>query len=434
MKRKAMKPQARGGVKAKDKHPVRLDNDTVRKLAPPKAGAVTVWDDDAKLSGFGLRLYSSGARSFFLNYWFDGRERRYTIGPFPRWSVAAARERAMELRREIDRGHDPAGEKRERREAPTVQDLIDRYITEHMPTKTGGPYRIADEKKMLGLIGEALGKHEKVANIHGGDIKEMHRRITETRGPVRANRILAVASKMFSLSLVPMAGESRPWRDNAMGNPCKGIAHNREEGRDRFFGKQELERIAEALAEYPGSASDVVRLIMVTGCRPGEALRAEWSEFDREAGYWIKAGARTKQRTVHKAPLGAAALELIERLRKTRRKDAKFVFPGNKPDEPLKQVAHVWRFVCERAQLAPDERGRRARPYDLRHTFASVGVGGGLSLQIVGKLLGHSTTRMTEKYAHLNDDPLREAANRISAEIAGGESAEVVPLHKRPQP
>jgi integrase len=413
MKRKAMKPQARGGVKAKDKHPVRLDNDAVRKLAPPKAGAVTHWDDDPKATGFGVRVYATGKVSFFINYRIDGRERRHTIGPFPRWNVAAARERAKELRREIDLGHDPAGEKRERREAPTVQDLIDRYTTEHLPTKTGGPYRIADEKKMLDLIGEALGKHEKVANVHGGDITLMHRQITKTRGPVRANRILAVTSKAFSLSLVPMAGESRPWRDNAMGNPCKGIAHNREQGRDRFFGKQELERIAEALAQYPGSASDVVRLIMVTGCRPGEALAAEWSEFDKEAGYWI------------------AALELIERLRKTRRNDAKFVFPGKKPDEPLKQIAHVWRFVCERAQLEPDEQGRTARPYDLRHTFASVGVGGGLSLQIVGKLLGHTTTRMTEKYAHLNDDPVREAANRISAEIAGGESAEMFRLKTR---
>jgi integrase len=251
---------------------------------------------------------------------------------------------------------------------------------------------------------------------------------------VRANRILAVASKAFSLSLVPMAGESRPWRDNAMGNPCKGIAHNREEGRDRFFGKQELERIAEALAEYSGSAADVIRLIMTTGSRPGEALRAEWSEFDKEAGYWIKPSAHTKQRKAHKAPLGPPALELIERLRKYRRKDATFVFPGDKPDEPLKQIWHVWRFVCERAQLEPDDKGRKARPYDLRHTFASVGVSGGLGLQVIGKLLGHTQARTTERYAHAGDDVMREAANRISVEIAGGESAEVVPLHKRPQP
>jgi len=189
-----------------------LTADFVRTAKIPLTGATTHWDNDPRAPGFGLRVHAGGTKSFFLNYRFEGRERRQTIGAWPRWSVTAAREEARELRRLIDKGRDPAGERRKRREAPTVQDIIERYIEEHLPRKIGAPtVRLNDEKRMLAEIGQKLGKHTKVADVHGGDIREMHRRITESGRPVRANRILAIASKMFSLSLVPMPGENTRW-------------------------------------------------------------------------------------------------------------------------------------------------------------------------------------------------------------------------------
>jgi integrase len=360
--------------------------------------------------------------------------RQCAIGPFPRWSVTAAREEAKKLRKQIDRGIDPAGVKRKRREAPTVQDLIDRYVEDHLPRKSIGDQRIEDEKKMLAEIGEKLGKHTKVADVHGGDIADMHRRISESIGRygprrVRANRILAVCSKMFSLALVPRATETSPWRDAAQGNPCKGIERNREEPRERYFSKAELERIADALASYPGVAADCIKLIMLTGCRPSEAMRATWEEFDKEPGNWIKPSAHTKQRSVHKLPLSPPALKLIHRLRKERK--GKPVFPGDVDGQPLQTLFHVWAHVRKHAQLQKDEKGRGARPYDLRHTFASVAVGGGFNLPIIGKLLGHTQVRTTQRYAHIADDPLREAANKVGTAIAGEESVDPVRLRGR---
>jgi integrase len=416
MKRKGSEP----------KHPVRLNNKFVAALA----GGEMWWDDDPKATGFGVRSYPGGGRSFFIDYRLDGRQRRYTIGPFPRWSADAARERAKELRRQIDKGHDPTGNKRERRTAPTVQDLIDRYIADHMPKKKLGEVtRINDEKRMLAAIGKHLGRHTKVTDIHGGDIAEMHRKISESTGRggkprrVRANRILAVCSKMFSMSLAPRAGETLPWRNAVLGNPCRGVERNHEEGRERFFSQAELAAISDALAGYNGVAADAVRLIMLTGARPSEAMRAEWSEFDQQPGYWIKPSAHTKQGKVHNLPLSPAAIELVEQLR-TKRK-GKWVFPGDKPGEHLVTLWFVWRFVRKRAGL-----GQTARLYDLRHTFASVGAGGGLSLPIIGRLLGHTQPRTTQRYAHLADDPLREAAQKITTVITGGagKGAAVVPL------
>jgi integrase len=168
-----------------------------------------------------------------------------------------------------------------------------------------------------------------------------------------------------------------------------------------------------------------VWLIMLTGCRPAEAMRAEWPEFDKEPGYWIKPSAHTKQRKVHRLPLSPPAIELIERLRKTRK--GNWVFPGDIAGEPLKALWHVWHFVRRQTGLGAD-----ARLYDLRHTFASVGAGGGLGLPIIGRLLGHTQSRTTQRYAHLADDPLREAADKITAVItgAGKPSAEIINIKR----
>jgi integrase len=447
----------------------KLTSDLIQSTCPPKRGSITLWDADHRdaIRGFGLRIFAptkrhpSGARSFFINYRVDGFERRHTIGPYPTWSTAAARAEAKELSRRINAGEDPAREKAERRDAPTVQDLMDRYIEEHLPTKAQGR-RALDERRMLAEIGKSLGVERRVADIHHGDVQHLHKMITASGRPVRANRVLSIASKMFSLALLPRAGEAKPWRDASMGNPCRGVRHNQEQGRERFFSEAELAALGDALEAYADGQSptaDAIRLTMLTGCRPSEALLATWEQFDSEPGYWVKPAATVKQRKTHKLPLSPAAIELIERVRKQRgefrAKD--WLFPGLKTGEPVKDPWDCWGQIRARAtvhlwglseneptaKLVADLRKRLkrepsvsecqseaerrkvnlppgllgARIYDLRHTFASIGAAGGLSLYVLGKLLGHTVSRTTERYAHLADAPLREAATRITSTI-----------------
>lgn len=461
--------------------PQKLSERSVKAIEPPMTGAITIWDSET--TGFGVRVFAptsrhpQGARSFFINYRVGGRERRFKIGAYPEWSVEAARNEAKELRRRIDRGEDPASEKRERREAPTVADLAERYRAEHLPKKAERSQAndwAMIEKEILPRLGS-----RKVADIHAGDIEALHREITASGRTVRANRVLAVASKMFSLALKPMKGEETPWRDHAQGNPCKGVERNPEEGHERFFSEAELAALSDALVAYgPKPAGDCIRFIMLTGCRPGEAMTATWEQLEAEPGFWIKPGATTKQRRIHKAPLGPAAIELVDQIRAhreatPRRSDSSFVFPGQVYGQPLKHLHNAWKQISDAATVslwagsadpkiaalvADLEKGLGRRPalsecqalagqrgvnlppgltdariYDLRHTFASVGAGGGLSLQIIGRLLGHTQFRTTMKYAHLADDPLREAASKIVTQIAGtGKSkANVVVLPKR---
>jgi integrase len=456
---------------------IRLDERIVKATPPPSKGGISIWDDE--LTGFGLRVFAptrrrpEGARSFFINYRVNGSERRHTIGAWPDWSVKAARDAAKELRRRIDLGEDPASDRREAREAPIVKHLAGRYRLEHLPRKARQS-RINDLAMITNEILPEIGDR-KVADVHYGDILALHKKITARGAPVRANRVLAVASKMFSLSLRPAAGEDAPWRDAAQGNPCKGVERNQEEGKERFFSTAELAALSDVLASLtPTPARNAVRFIMLTGCRPGEAMRAKWEEFDDE-GFWDKPSAHTKQRKRHRVPLAPAAIELVDRIRTDRKKSpresqSEFVFPGQTQGEPLKQLRSTWTDISEAATVElwresadrevasliaqietnlerkptvdqcralAARRGVRlpaaltdARLYDARHSFASIGAGGGLSLQIIGRLLGHTQSRTTQRYAHLADDPLREAAAKIGGVIAraGKSGAQVIDI------
>ena len=405
------------------KRPRKLDTRFVAALPP----SVMFWDDDPKATGFGVRSYSGGGKSFFVDYRLNGRQRRITIGPFPRWSVPPrGRGRRSSAGRStwVSIPQVKSASAGKRRPSKTWSIATSKNTCPPRPaTYTASMMKGEYSRKSASALGNMPGSPTFTAAMSG----TCTGRSPSSGRPVRANRILAVCSKMFSLSLVPVPGENVPWRNAVAGNPCRGIKRNHEEARERFFSKAELERIAEALAAYPGTAADCVRLIMLTGCRPAEAMRAEWSEFDKEDGCWIKPSAHTKQRKTHKIPLNPPAIELIERLRKKRK--GRLVFPGDIDGEPLKALWHVWHFVRDRAQLEKDEHGHEPRLYDLRHSFASVGVGGGLSLPIVGRLLGHTQSRTTQRYAHLADDPLKEAADKVGSAIVGkGSGAEIVPL------
>jgi integrase len=408
----------------------KLTEGGIKALKPPKRGSFLVWDSE--VTGFALRIFTptrahpEGARTFLLSYWINGSERRYRIGSWPDWSVTAARAEAKAVRQRIDRGEDPASERREQREAPTMVELAERYRSEHLPRKSEQSQH--DDGVMIGHILRHVGADRRVADVHYGDIVALHRAITDSGHPVLANRTVACASRMFSLALKPMAGEVKPWRDQAQGNPCKGIERNQEQAKDRFLSSAEIAAVVEGLDAYGRtSAADCLRLIMLTGCRPGEAMLATWAQLDAQPGFWIKPSSHTKQRKEHRLPLSAPALQLIAdiRVRRGEVDPGDYVFPGQRPGQPLQQLRTCWDAVCKHGGL------RNVRIYDLRHTFAAMGAGGGLGLPLIGRLLGHTQARTTQRYAHLADDPLREAADRIATAITGaGKGGKIVRLRE----
>jgi integrase len=390
---------------------MKLMDKLIRTLPRPPAGNRITYDSEVK--GFGARITAAGAIAFVINYRrkADGLERRYTIGSFPDWSVAGAREKAKELKRHIDSGGDPVGEHAADRAAPTVADLAARFLEEHVAKQR--PHTQRDYESMLRLdILPALGRL-KVASVEFEHVERLHARVT-ARAPVRANRVLAVLSKMFTLAV---RWKLRPT------NPVKGVERTREHQRRRYLSADELARLTRALAEHPNQGvADAIRLLLLTGARRGEILNATWDQFDLNAGTWSKPPSSTKQQRHHQVPLSAPARQLLNRIHKE--STGPWVFPG-RDGRPRENFKFDWKQILKAAGIA------QLRVHDLRHSFASNLVSAGFSLPLVGALLGHATPTTTARYAHLAHDPLREAAERVGAIVSGRPAAKVVPMRRR---
>jgi integrase len=387
----------------------KLTDKTIRTLASPANGNRIEYDTESK--GFGVRVTSAGAKAFILNYRANGRERRITIGSFPDWGVTAAREHARSLKRRIDVGEDPMGDRHAEREAPTMKVLADRYEKEHATRKAERSAK-EDASLLQQLIRPKLG-NLRVAAVRRSDVEDFHRAVSNVT-PIRANRALSLLTKMFNLAI---GWEMRP------DNPCKGIERNPEHKRDRYLSAAELERVMAALATHKYQASaNAVRLLLLTGARRGEVLSATWDQFDIGTGVWTKPAATTKQRKLHRIPLSAPAMQLLAEMKEAAEGAA--LFPGRGGNEAQTDLKRFWASICATAAV------KGVRLHDLRHSYASYLASAGLSLPVIGALLGHSSPVTTSRYAHLLDDPLRAATERVGAFVssAGKQGASIVRL------
>ena len=240
----------------------RLTDALIKGLPAPsdRSAAVIVYDSEVK--GFGIRC-TKGAKSFVLRDRIGRHERLVTIGSYPAWTTKQARERAKQLKREFESGHDPIAERQALDAAPTVALLCERYradnIARYRPSTAHEVNATIDT-----LIVPKLGKL-KLASVRHADMDRWHRAIGQ-RAPFRANRSVAYLSAMFSMAI------KLEW---CTANPCKGIKRFAEPSRERYLTADEIARLLAALdAHQPQSSADAVRLLLYTGARRGETLSA----------------------------------------------------------------------------------------------------------------------------------------------------------------
>lgn len=375
----------------------RLTDTLIRKLQAPAKGNVLYFDSE--IGGFAVRV-TANAKAFVFRYRAKGRQRCYTIGSFGEgWTAAAARGEAGRLKQIVRTGGDPMGDRHAEREAPTMRALTDKYLDEHVPTK-----RATSATEDRGMIAQhvlpRLGAY-RVDAVRKADIEALHRDISK-RTPTRANRVVQLLSKMFSLAI--------EWGYRT-GNPCRGIRKNSETKRERYLTITEVERLVAALsASTYRSSADAVMLLLLTGARRNEVLGAQWSEFDLVRGWWLKPADRVKSGKPHRVALSSHAIELLKTMRA--KSIDKHLFPGRRG--PVQTTLKTfWRRACAQAGL------QSVRLHDVRHTTASLIASGGGSLMAVQDLLGHRDPTTSRRYAHLFDSVQRQIVESVGAQIVG---------------
>jgi integrase len=391
----------------------RLTKRTIDALKP-RATAVLVWDRE--LPRFGLKVTPAAARVYVVQYRFGGRVRRLTIGHHGHpWTVDAARTEAHRLLGLVAAGQDPARAKAAGRTAPTVRELSDRFLREHV-TKLK-PTTAREVRRLLeGLVLPALGSLH-VEDVTAADVAKLHHRLRAT--PYQANRTLAACHKLFALA--------ERWGLRPPGSNPARVEKYRERARRRYLTVEELGRLGAmlALAEQAGTLPvgnkvrsidrftvAAIRLLLYTGARLSEILTLSWDAVDLERGVLRLTDSKTGQKDIM---LNGPALAILQGL--PRVDDNPHVIPGRRDGAPRTDIHGAWNVI--RAAAALED----ARLHDLRHHYASVGVNAGLGLPMIGGLLGHRTPATTARYSHLAADPLKAAnamiGDRIAAALAG---------------
>jgi len=396
---------------------IKLTEKVLREAEPVVGRDYQIFDADVR--GFAVCIYRGGGRAFTLDYRHAGRQRRMTFGRWPEWSVAAARDRAKELRREIDAGGDPLVQRGELREAPRVDDLIERYCAQHLPKLA--ERNAADQRSALAKMVAPVWGRKLVTEITSTDVDKLLTKIAEGRArphkekpnnrarklqpakptPVRANRIGEVLRKMFTLAV------EWGWCED---NPAQRFHRRIETARERFLSKEEIASLGAALdAATDTRAADIIRMCMLTGARLGEVRQARFEQFNLEHLSWSKPPTMTKQRRVHRVPISDETAIIVRQRHIQAPQGTPWLFPGDTPGQPVQEVRRFWAQIQKQCGL------QEVHIHDLRHTFASLLVSGGASLEMIGKLLGHSQMQTTLRYAHLMDSPLRAGVDAVAS-------------------
>ena len=396
---------------------VRLSKRVVEAAA---AGGKDVFLWDSEVVGFGLKVSQSGFKTYVLQYRFGGRARQFNIGVHGSpWTVETARERAKVLLGQVAAGIDPQEEKAGARKELTVAELCDLYLTEGLATRK--PASVASARSDIeNHIKPILGS-KRASLVTCQDVERMlldiaegktaKRSKTRPRGLSRVRGGKGAANACVTTLCAAMNFAIR--RGVRSDNPALGVRKYPEKKLARFLSPAELAQLGEAItaAEALGVESPfalaAIRLLILTGCRRNEILTLHRSYVDAYNSCLRLPDSKTGAKIVH---IGAAALEVIEALPTV--DGNPHLLPGRKGAGHVVDLQSTWERIRDAAGLSD------VRIHDLRHAFASLGARGGDSLLVIGALLGHRSAKTTHRYTHLADDPLKDAADRISAEVA----------------
>lgn len=369
---------------------MRLTDASIDRLRP-RAREYTVWD--SRVPGLGVRVRPSGGRSYVMLWNADGRSKRVSLGPVSLKNIDEARREchARSAGEEADNTVAPD------RAVPSFQEFVESEWKQACFDRYKPSTRKGARSVLASQLLPAFGS-KPLHRIAPAQVRRWFDAFSRT-APGGANRALDVLRQIMNFAIAC---------GHIDRNPVQGVKRNRRRPFTRFLSREEIGRLHNALDEHGGEGdaqqADIIRLLLLTGCRRSEIVQLRWSEVrcDMLALVDSKTGSRT-------VPLNTQARCILER---QPRSGSAFVFPSPRdPARPRGVQLKLWDRV--RRDVGIED----VRLHDLRHTHASHAVMSGVPVPVVSRMLGHSNVRMTLRYAHLGDREIEAAAERVGQSI-----------------
>jgi integrase len=369
---------------------------------------------DAIQRGLALKVQPSGRRAWKLIYSIHNRVRWLHLGDTKSMDLAKARKQANKKRGEIDDGKDPQAEKIAQRHSETFQDLAARYVTEHAE-KENRSWRQAAKLVERHLL-EPFGRTP-ASLVSRKDVEKALGKITSE---AMHNQTLAACSAIFTWAIASQTG-------GVVLHPCKGIKRYEANSRERVLSGSEMPRFWSAFGNGP--AGTALKLILLTGQRPGEVSHIR-AEHIRD-GWWEMPGQPdatlgwpgTKNGESHRVWLSAAVQALLTDLPRQG-----FILADRNGRTNLR-LPDVMRAICNDLGIT-----NRATPHDLRRSFATTVASLGFGRAAVDRILNHrdgGVGSIYDRYGYAEED--KRIMEMVASEIvrlAEGRppSSNIIPL------
>ncbi|WP_337955075.1 tyrosine-type recombinase/integrase [Ferrovum myxofaciens] len=379
---------------------VTLDAATIRSTTCPK-DKLRIELFDPAIPGLGIEIRASGGKTYYLRYRDPhGRQKQYRIGDAKSITFDQAKKAAVKLRGQIALGIDPAAEKATLRQVPTFSEFIEQR---YMPFVKG--YKrswISDDSYLRNQLLPIFGKKH-LDEITKHDVIQFH------HGMRAKDYALGTCNRCLILLRYAMNLAVRWEIPGITANPTKDVPlfEDLAGKKERFLTEEEAQKLYETVcrSENP-MLKFIVPMLILTGARKREVLDAKWEDFDIVRKQWRIPVTKTG-RPRH-VPLSEGVLQLLDSIPHD---ECPWVFANPKTHKPFVSIFTGWNSARKRAELA------EVRIHDLRHSFASFLVNAGRSLYEVQKILGHTQIKTTQRYAHLSQDTLLDAANEVSKAV-----------------
>lgn len=409
-------------AKGKRKHAeVKFTVKWLESLECPKGVQRAVWYD-AEVRGLGVAVYPSRKQVFFHLRKVLQWVRRTTIGEFPSFSIDLARKRASELNAQLETWKADARDgvrPKSRRISPRLGELVEDYVVRRFGGAKRSPLQVGAQRKYdwssaadyrFWILDRYLAawRNRRVSTLSRLDVLDLHRELGEKHGGPTANRTIQFLKTALNHGIA-----QEMW---AGPNPVHDVEFFSEVKRDRFLQPEEMWRLFDSLAKFEETEmqrarqedrapnldlKDYVLLALFTGARKSDVLSMRWADITLgDTNTWKAPG--TKTDTPYLVPLIPEAVAVLKE-RRARGNGSEWVFPSRGASGHVVDLKKKWAELVKAAEIP------NIRQHDLRRSLGSWMAGANVSIPIIGRTLGHTSTAATQVYARLNLDPVRNA-------------------------